>query len=490
MAIIESGVSTLDVLTVDPISKAARQSLYDINGNLLVPSNRGAIAATAGGLLLSGADYKIARSLRSDMTGALRTNAESLILYDNSEGAAYNSNTWIETAASMTVTQSATAGRLFNAGSSVTASQGIMHVSQKNIPFTLGTTLLAVHRVRATAHFANNIQELGFGSPSSAVALTATNGAHWRKDTSGQWLPVFCINSVEILGTPISNATFIAAIATTDYAIFTVEVRHSSARFCVYTQGGVLVTAQDLDLTSGAAGVSGFAVTSLQAFQRTWNSGTVTTAVQMFVDEVSISLLDSMQQRPYLLSQASMGFSSIQSPTTYAQTANYTNSVAPTARALSNTAGAEATTILDGFISGTAPVGAATDLILIGFQVPVGKTFIFHGIRVSPPLNQGAAIATTDTVIAYALGFNGSAVSLATGSPNNHRPKILSGYHTGIVGLAIGKQYSGTDVQYQSQAGIAVNGGRFFHVIARVLVGTATASQTILWQISVDGIFE
>jgi hypothetical protein len=185
-----------------------------------------------------------------------------------------------------------------------------------------------------------------------------------------------------------------------------------------------------------------------------------------------------------------MGFSSIQSPTTYAQTANYTNNTAPTARALSNTAAPEATTVLDGFISGIAPAGGNTDLILIGFQVPVGKTFIFYGIRLSPPLNQGAAIATTDTLIAYALGFNGSAVSLATASPNNHRPKILSGYHTGIVGLAVNKQYSGTDIQYNSQGGIAVHSARFFHVIARVLVGTATASQTILWQISVDGMFE
>jgi hypothetical protein len=424
------------------------------------------------------------------MTGALRTNAESLMLYDNSEGTGYNSNTWIETASSMTVTQTAAAGRLFNAGSSVTTNQGIMHVSQKNIPFTIGTTLIGIHRVRATAHFANNVQEFGFGSPSSAIALTATNGGHWRKDTAGQWLPVLCINSVEILGNPISNATFIAAIATTDYAIFTVELRHSSGRFCIYTQGGVLVTSQDIDLTAGAAGVSGFAVTSLQSFQRIWNNGAVTTAVQMFIDEVSVSALDSMQQRPYLLSQASMGFSSIQSPTTYAQTANYTNNTAPTARALSNTAAPEATTVLDGFISGIAPAGGNTDLILIGFQVPVGKTFIFYGIRLSPPLNQGAAIATTDTLIAYALGFNGSAVSLATASPNNHRPKILSGYHTGIVGLAVNKQYSGTDIQYNSQGGIAVHSARFFHVIARVLVGTATASQTILWQISVDGMFE
>ena len=68
--VLKSGAST-DVATVDVTSKALRVTQYDSSGNLILAADRGAVAAAAGGELLSGTDYKIARPVRAlpDGTG-------------------------------------------------------------------------------------------------------------------------------------------------------------------------------------------------------------------------------------------------------------------------------------------------------------------------------------------------------------------------------------------------------------------------------------
>ena len=486
MAQIKSGASS-DLLTIDPVSKAGRTSPYDASGTSMVPAARTALPATAGGVLLAGNQYKLSRALRTDETGTLRTSDESLMLYDSSEGAAVNTNTWVQTTATMTITQAAATGVLLNAGSTLTTTTGAMHVSHRQFPRFMGAPLIYRARVRATAHFANNVHELGFGAPSSSTAATATNGAHWRKDTSGQWLPVIVINSVEILGTPISNATFVAAVPATDYCIFTVEIQDAFARFCIFTQSGALVTAQDIDFTQGTS-VTDFAVTHLQAFYRNYNAGAVATAVQLFVKNCMVTQLDALSQRDYLTSMSGMGFNSTQSPTAYTQTANYTNGVAPTARTLSNTAAGETT--LGGLIRANAMAGAATDLIMFGFQVPSPYTFYFTGIRIPAPLNEVAAVATTDTLFTYFMAFNSSAVSLATAAPYAPRFVALGGVHRGAVALAANQQFSGADIIWQPKTPIAVFPGRFLHIGCRALVGTATATETFQWGVAVEGYFE
>jgi hypothetical protein len=455
-----------------------------------VLANKSALSAAQGAALLAGSEYKIARHLRVDEAGGLRTAQESLFLFDACEGAAVNTNTWIQTVTTMTIAQAAATGIQFNAGSSVAATVGAMHTSHRRIPKVIGSPLLARFRVRATAHFANNLHELGFGSPATATTASIGDGVVWRKDGSGQWLPVISINGAEILGTPISNATLTAAIPATDYFVLTVEVKHSAARFCIYTQSGTLVTSQDIDLTQGAS-LSGFAVTHLQLLARTYNSGTVATAVQLFMDECSVFALDGMAQRPWPHVLSGMGFNASQSPTAFTQNQNYTNNTAPTTRTPSNTAAGEAT--LGGHISwsngaNSFPASDTTDLILFGWQNPSPYTFYFTGLNLST-INLGAANGAAIYALEYALAFNASAVSLATAAP--YAPRFMPvGVQTLANAAAIGASFD-KDTVFRPNTPIAVMPGRFLHLVARVVGGSlATASQVIRTVAAVDGYFE
>jgi hypothetical protein len=488
MAVIQSGATT-DLLTVEAASKAARVSPFDAAGNPIAPVSRGAVPATVGGLLNAGVDYKLARALRVDETGALRTNqGGSLLLVDHSEGAAYNSNLWVQTASTATLSQTAVAGRTFNSGSSVTASQGIVHVSHRQFPLVHGGRLLARFLARATAHGANAVIEMGFGAPASAVALTATNGAHWRKDTGGQWHPVICINSTEYLGTPISNATFIAAVPVTDYAVFTVELCETLARFCIYTQAGVLVAAQDMEWASLATGVAGLAVTHIPVYSRVWNNGTAALAVLLYVKSTTVEQLDVVPNREHQVAQSGMCFNSLTSPTAFTQAAAYGNGADPAAAALSNTT--PSYTSLGGLFIGPTPtpVGALTDFPLFGFTVPAPYTFFVTGVRICC-INRGAAIATTATVLEWFLAANASSGSLASAAP--YAPmRVALGQQIFAIGATIDSAPNPPFIDVQFPTPLAVQPGRVLIVGLRIPIGTATASGFLRGSVAVNGFYE
>lgn len=488
MAVIQSGAGS-PLLTVDATALAARETPYDTSGNALAVAQRSAVTATVGGVLGAGADYKVSRTFRTDETGTLRTSDESQFLYDSCEGAAYDSNKWIQTITTSTVTQAAATGMLFNANSTLTATTGAVHVSHRQIPLFNGGILLGRWNARATTHVANGVIEMGFGSPASATALTVTNGAHWRKDTGGQWLPVICINGTEYLGSAISNATFIASVPVTDYACFTVELRQSLARFCIYTQSGALVTSQDMEWTSLATGVVGFAVTHTQAFMRQWNNGAVSvTAVQLFVKGVSITLLDALSQRDYRVAQSGMCLNSLTSPTAYTQAAQHANSADPAAAVLSNTT--PSYTTLGGLFIGPTPTpaGATTDFSLFAWTCPSPYTFYVTGCRINV-LNRGVAITTTATVLEWFLGFNASSGSLAAAAPYSPM-KVELGRQVFAIGAAIDSMPTPTDVVWTPGTPFAVQPGRTLIVGLRIPVGSATALGFLRGSVAIDGFYE
>jgi hypothetical protein len=478
--------ATSDELTVDTTSKAARVTLYGANSaSSVTPIDRSVIVpGGSGGMLLMGSDYKTGRLIRTSPAGTLRTSNESLFLYDSVEGAAVNTNLWIQTTTTQTITQ-ATGAITFNAGSSTATTTGAMHVSHRFVPFIHRNGLIFRSRVRATAHSNNNQLQFGFGAPGSVTAVAVPNGAFWRKDSTGQWVPVISTNSAEQLGTPISNATFTASVATTDYAIFEVFLEETRATFTIQTSLGAIVNQQTVDFP---ATNTSFASTHLNVFHQCVNTGATGAAVQMLVSGTSVLSSDVTVQRDWTTALSGMSYNSLTSPTAYTQLANYTNNTAPTARTLSNTAAAETT--LGGLVRANSIAGGATDLILFGFQVPSPYTFYFTGIRIPAPLNEVVAVATTATIFTYGLAFNSSAVSLATAGTYPPMRMALGGVHSGAVALAANAQFSGNDVVYTPTVPIAVQPGRFFHVITRELVGTATATETYQWNILVDGYFE
>jgi hypothetical protein len=476
-----SGASA-DQWTIDPTSKAGRVTLYDASGNPISNMDQSAlIPGVDSGLQLSGADYKISRLLACSSSGHLRAADEMLFLYDSIEGATAPGNKWISTLTTMTVAQAAGA-RTYNSGSSVATTVGAMYTSQRRFPIVQRAALVYRNRSAATTHFNNNLIEFGFGSPASATAASIGDGAIWRKDGTGQWIPVVSINGSEVLGTAISNGTFIASIPPGRYAVFEVRVEASRARFSIYTSAGALLNEQTLDYGDT---VADFNVTHLQAMERTYNSAATGTAVQFLVAASVVVSEDALlATRPYPHIQAASGYDISVSPTAFTQLANYANSAAPASATLSNTAAGYTT--LGGQWQFAAVAGAETDYALFGFTNPSPYTLFITGVQIAA-FNTGAAVATTPTLLQWALAVNSSAVSLATGAPYSPM-KVTLGSQSFAVGAAIGQDVPGIVRTFGTP--LAVQPGRFLHLILKMPVATATASQVVRGTASFDGYFE
>lgn len=173
--------------------------------------------------------------------------------------------------------------------------------------------------------------------------------------------------------------------------------------------------------------------------------------------------------------------------------ATYPNSTTPTSAIPTNTAlTANLPTGIGGQGIIPAQAGAATDFILGSTQIPAGtaniqgRRMVLRGIVIDA-LNTGAAVATTATAIQWSLAFGHSTVSLATaeGVAAKAPRRVALGYMTWPVGAAIGQgPQSGAITIDFGDAPIFINPGEFLALVAKFVVGTATASQTIsyIWQ--------
>jgi hypothetical protein len=488
VAQIKSGAST-DILTIDVTSKAARGTPYDTSGNALAVLNRAAVTETAGGVLNSGKDYKLARTLRASATGTLRTADETLFLYDSFEGTARNSTTWIETVATMTSAQTLATGLRLNTTASVTTAQGCLETSHRQFPIISRSSLVFRARLRVQG-LTNCFEEFGFGAPTDSTTAVINNGAFFRRDGAGSLQGILSFNGTEGAGPTMT------APATTQYAWYEIFLEDDRATFQIIDVNGVLISSSVLE--RGSTGGSGtgvatqarlFAVTHLPCFFRTYNSGAAGTAPQIDVTECSVISADLFVQRDYKTAQSGNSLNSLTSPTAYTQLANWTNNAAPTTRTLSNTAAAETT--LGGLLRVNSIAGGNNDLIMFGWQNPSPYTFYVTGIKIPVPLNEVVAVATTATMFAYFASFNLSAVSLATGGTYPGFRVGLGEIHTAAVGLAANALFSGNTVVWTPQTPMAVMPGRFFHICCREFVGTITATETYFWGgIAVDGFFE
>jgi hypothetical protein len=108
-------------------------------------------------------------------------------------------------------------------------------------------------------------------------------------------------------------------------------------------------------------------------------------------------------------------------------------------------------------------------------------------------VNTVAAVATTGTTFAVAVAWGAQQANLAaslagteTGSFINNTTKIRRIQPLGVisfpVGAAIGAQATG--IQFDFEAPLVINPGEYLQVIAKPLLGTATATEVFVWIIS------
>ena len=173
--------------------------------------------------------------------------------------------------------------------------------------------------------------------------------------------------------------------------------------------------------------------------------------------------------------------------------ANWVNSAAPASATLSNTAAGY--TNLGGQFQFTAVSGSETDYALFAFQVPAqtatnqGRTLVVHGINIST-FNMGTAVATTPTLLQWGIAYDGTSVPLATADAASSKAprRVPLGCQSLPVGLAVGGNVPDLRVDFRQP--LSVNAGNYLHVILKIPVGTATASQIVRGVVAINATWE
>lgn len=413
-------------------------------------------------------------------SGAQSVSTNSLIFTDQVDGNALNTNLWLTSILTQTITQAAGFINL-NAGASVATATYAILISIKalqlygHLPFTV----VIRAKINITP-IANATVELGIGA--AATTSAPTDGAFYRWAPDGTFRCVINNAGVETLSAALPAPTV------NNEHIFEIDVVEDNVFF---TLDDVVIATVNVPPTQAYPVNNG----RQTVFARCFNGGTPpATAPQLSIGQVNIVQEDLNQNKLWKEILMSLGRGSYQQPITpYTQTANHANSTDPVSATLSNTAAGYTT--LGGRWQFAAVAGAATDYALFAFQVPATYQLNLSGIAISSILT-GAAIATTATILDWSLGLNASAASLATAEspPATYAPRRIP---LGMQGFTLvapnGPMQIGDvapDLIRNFDPPLIVDGGRFLHVILEVPVGTATASQVFRGDVQINGYFE
>jgi hypothetical protein len=201
----------------------------------------------------------------------------------------------------------------------------------------------------------------------------------------------------------------------------------------------------------------------------------------MILTDVYALALDNMQNKTWPQVNATNYRAAPIHPFSGVQLTNYTNSAAATSATLSNTAAGYTT--LGGLWQFAAVAGAATDYALFGFTVPTNSNLVVTGIDIEA-YNTVVAVATTPTLLVWSAGIGSTAVSLATATVC----RIPLGVQSFPIGAVAGA--SAQRISKVFSTPLVIPSGRFFHIILRMPVATATATQVVAGMVTVDGYFE
>lgn len=418
---------------------------------------------------------------------ALRVSTGNVVLYDQVDGSAVNTNLWNPIVSGMTITN---ANGFYNVNAAPATTPGAYAILQtiKSIPL-YGTLPLKVEVNAKVTNLpeANCTAELGIGTVSAATA--PTDGAFFRWNAAGQFVCVINNGGAETLSAALTGtitdtdgvSTITMPPVTSVIHLFAIEIVEDKVLFFV---DDIQVAA--LTVPSGQA--FPFSSGRQTVMARVWNGTTPSLGATISIGQVVVKQEDLNQNKSWDEILCGIGRGAYQSPvSSFGQTANHANSTSPASATLSNTSAGYAT--LGGRFQFAAPAGAATDFALFAFQVLAGYQFFISSISIAC-LNTGAIGGLTGTILDWALGVNSSAVSLATtdGTGTWAPRRIPLGMQAFAISAAVGAQPA--DITRRFDAPLVVDGGRYLHVILQIPVGLATASQVLRGDIFINGFFE
>lgn len=450
------------------------------------------------GALLAGVPYL--RSPETSNDYRLRTALDTIAFTDTFNSSVHNTNLWQYTFTTMTATEPGSGYLQIGTVQGTAATHGVIVRTYQYFP-VMGTGPLSIEitaGIFTNSLVSNEIIYLGISNASTA-GTAPTEGAYFKITNAGIFGAV-SYNGVET----ISSWSYSGYSLNSAYK-FTCIIAEEEVEFWFEDQ---LLGSVTVPTANGQPFLQG----SLPIVLQRICTGSVSNTAVLRVTDVTALLTDLSYGKSYPHIQAGMGLSA-----NIASNGNNTSAIAPytqfigtlttgssplliTGTAGSNTA-ANATGL--GGIGGvTATAAAALDIIATSYQVPTpsinisGRNLYITGVTISV-INTGAAVATTPTTLLWGIGYGHTAVSMQTAESANtfaaattHAPRrIQLGFNSAPIAAVIGQPYD-KEITRTFQTPIVVRPGEFINTYFKVVVGTATASQVILYNVEFDGYFE
>jgi len=426
---------------------------------------------------------RLLRALDLSPDFRLRAGIDSVVWQDTFSHAVFNTSTYQGVTSTMTI--SLTGGRMvFNAGNNTASANVARAQTYRSFP-VIGTypTYVDYWLMMTQDPQANNITEFGLGIATGVAS--PTDGVFWRYNASGELRGVVNNNGTE------TQTSTITPPAPNTVAHYLIVVHNDRTEFWIDDE---LMATIDTPATNGSPCQSN----ALPLLMRIYNNGVTAQAQRMEVAAINVTLGDMASNRLWATQMVGMGRSSVNAPdgATAGFTANHANSAAPASATLSNTAAGYTT--LGGQWQFAAVAGAETDYALFAYTVPAGtaanpgKNLVIRGARVDT-FNMGAAVATTPTLLQWAIGVGGTAVSLATVDSATAGTRAVRRLPIGAQSLAIGTVVGGAanqPVDINLDAPLICEPGTIVHLILKMPVGTATGSQIVRGTATFNGYFE
>ena len=432
---------------------------------------------------------RLVRNLTATINKKLKVAQEVVYWDDYFQGTNQNLSKYSITTTTMTTAQAGGKITLNNSGITTTATGAVIRTYRTFPLFGNGTTICDAHVDFSLAIQSQNAFRLGFGTTLTAVNEPG-DGIYFEIDSSG---------TIQLVANYNASKTTAAA---TGFSItagrqYNVRIHVSTDRAELWIDD-ILYCAIDRSSSNTAGTVS--ICTSAHLFAQFVNLSTTAGGQKANISRWSVYVSDVSGYRDSGLTAAGKGEGLYSLPDGLAagSAMSHANSAAPSSLTLSNTVAPFATTVIGGQFQFAAVAGAETDYIIFAYQVPApavgqpGKNLFVTGFNLSV-WNMGAAIATTTTNVHATLAIGSTAASLATtdsataGTRAPRRIPIL-GNTSGSVGTSIGSYITHVGAGFPSP--LMVEAGTFLHLIIKMPVGTATASQIIRGTFAPTGYFE
>lgn len=476
---IQSGSSTAGLANVD---SAYQVLVAPEKAPLTNPSNVGAVKIYSENDPGEKTGTPYLRAPETSTDYRLRTGIDSLWDNESFNYAAQNTSKHNYTNTTLTITYGG-GSITTNGGSGTAINTGAYLRTYRQFPlFGTASTYVDFDFCIADAIATNTEVYYGFFTPTSQTAAPA-DGVYFKITSAGFFA---CTNNA---GSENAVAFTFAPTINQTYRL-TIALNHSEVEFWI---DSVLYAEVPTPAGLGTPCSSLALPVCIQHRILGTAAGTVF-RTKCFNYNVTIGDLDN--NRLWASAMAGMGFSSIQgaSGQTQGQTSNNANSAAPESASLSNTAAGYTT--LGGQFQFAAVGGAETDYALFAFlntaatTAITGRNLVVRGVWIDT-FNMGAASATTPTLLQWSLGAGSTAVSLATGESAVARaPRRISlGTQSIAVATAVGGQ-SDRRIDVNLDAPVVVEPGTYLHIILKMPVGTATASQIIRGTVGINGYWE